>query len=507
MNRTKIQQFAHKLLDSNHVETDYIEYKKSEIFKDKILKTICAYANNYMDREIGLIFIGVEEVDNKETGEKAVPMRPIIGIEVSKLESIENSLKSLLSEVRPSIKGKAHIITDEIDGKYYIVLAVEPGGNGPYTTSEKAEASKSIHLKAGRYIRIERDTILPNPAQEFELLKKFSNYSFSSDYNELAELKDINFNIVREYLRETGSNDDILKLTDKELAKSMQLTGKSDFAGERVKNFAVLMFTDRPADYIPGAYTSVIWESDKGTDLMGQKIFDGPIWKQSEEALNYIKTNFIQSYTIRGDNGGKHKEIYNWPFTALVEIVRNAILHKEYAENQYVGIYIYKERITVINHNRPMLPVTIRDLNVKTSFDDRKYINPELKDMFRNLSLIETFGSGIRRAKNAMERNESPSIYFEPGNETDNYTMAVLPINREVLKDTLDINKSNDLKLSSGDEKVLNLLKINDKLSIKDIADLTGLSVAGVNYCIKSLKNKNLIRREGGNRNGNWIIL
>ena len=43
-----------------------------------------------MNNEIGLLFIGIEEVDDKETGEKAIPKRPIWGIKESKVEGIEN---------------------------------------------------------------------------------------------------------------------------------------------------------------------------------------------------------------------------------------------------------------------------------------------------------------------------------------------------------------------------------------------------------------------------------
>ena len=59
MQQRDIKRMAHTILEQAHVENDYIEYKKSAASKDKILKTACAYANNYMNREIGLIFIGV----------------------------------------------------------------------------------------------------------------------------------------------------------------------------------------------------------------------------------------------------------------------------------------------------------------------------------------------------------------------------------------------------------------------------------------------------------------
>ena len=107
-----IRRMAHDIVDRCAVENDYIEYKKSASIKDGILKTICAYANNYMNREIGLIFIGVEEVNDKETGEKAIPARPICGIEESLIEATENKIKSLLSYVHPRVN--LHLIQDEI---------------------------------------------------------------------------------------------------------------------------------------------------------------------------------------------------------------------------------------------------------------------------------------------------------------------------------------------------------------------------------------------------------
>ena len=82
----------------------------------------------------------------------------------------------------------------------------------------------------------------------------------------------------------------------------------------------------------------------------------------------------------------------------FAELVINAILHKDYSRPDYVGVYVYADRMTSVNHNRPLPPVTSEDLNERESFDGRGYVNPELKDMFFALGLIESFGSGVRRA-------------------------------------------------------------------------------------------------------------
>lgn len=63
----EIKKRANEILRNLSEENSYIEYKASETQKDKILKTLCAYANNYYDNDIQYIFIGVEEVNDEKT--------------------------------------------------------------------------------------------------------------------------------------------------------------------------------------------------------------------------------------------------------------------------------------------------------------------------------------------------------------------------------------------------------------------------------------------------------
>ena len=44
-----IKRMAHSILENQNIKSSFIEYKKSANFKDKILKTACAFANNYMN--------------------------------------------------------------------------------------------------------------------------------------------------------------------------------------------------------------------------------------------------------------------------------------------------------------------------------------------------------------------------------------------------------------------------------------------------------------------------
>lgn len=430
MKKEDIQRMAHDIIDRCAVEDDHIEYKKSasDVVKDGIIKTACAFANNYMNREIGLLFIGIEEEDDEATGRKAVPVRPISGIDEAVIETTENELKSLLSHIHP--KPVYHLLQDQIDGRFYIILAVEPGNDGPYETDVKAEKDKKINLKAGRYIRIRRDSRMPNKREEFELLKKFADFHFTSELNETAMLDDLNYEYMKEYLVRTHAAADVRALSKLDMAKALNLISETEYGGYRAKNFAVLMFADRPADFIPFAYVQVIREVI-GTDKMEGKIFDGPIWIQTQQVIQYFKDVFHASYNIRDPRTNATHVVDNWPPIMFAELATNCILHKEYSRPQYVGIYIYHDHLSFVNHNRPLPPITIEDLNENTDFDDRKYLNEELKGMFFNLDLIQSYGSGIRRAKKAMEDNGSPRLVFSPDNDTDDYTQVVAYINEE----------------------------------------------------------------------------
>ena len=75
MDYKQLKKSANEILRSKTSECSYIEYKASELQLDKILKTICAYGNNYYDNDTQYIFIGVSEENNENS--KAIPVLPI----------------------------------------------------------------------------------------------------------------------------------------------------------------------------------------------------------------------------------------------------------------------------------------------------------------------------------------------------------------------------------------------------------------------------------------------
>lgn len=176
-------------------------------------------------------------------------------------------------------------------------------------------------------------------------------------------------------------------------------------------------------------------------------------------------------------------------------------------ERPFVGIYIYKDRISFVNHNRPLPPVTIEALNRDRSFDRRQYLNKELKDMFFSLNLIESYGSGIRRAKDALLENGSPELKFYPDNEEDNYTNAVMGINSDFLK-VFTGSTTQEIKIEkSVSNRIIELMMMEPNITAKQIAEHLNVSFDGVRYHIKKLRADGKIKREGSTKSGKWVVM
>lgn len=71
MKANDIIRMAHDIIDSCAIENDYIEYKKSADIKDGILKTACAFSNNYM--KLGLFLLELKKWMTRRLEKKLYP--------------------------------------------------------------------------------------------------------------------------------------------------------------------------------------------------------------------------------------------------------------------------------------------------------------------------------------------------------------------------------------------------------------------------------------------------
>ncbi len=85
--------------------------------------------------------------------------------------------------------------------------------------------------------------------------------------------------------------------------------------------------------------------------------------------------------------------------------------------------------------------------------------------MFFKLDLIQSYGSGVRRAKKAMEDNKSPRLVYSPDNDTDDYTQVVAYINEEFTRIQEEENRHTGSGKTAGEEELLP----DDEKSLKEV--------------------------------------
>lgn len=458
MNHDEIKRIAASYLNKRALESDCLEYKASELQRDAILKTLCAFANNYMNRSLCLILLGVEE--EKDPKKKGTPVVPILGFDEGVIETVENSVRSLIPFIKPKIE--MDITHFDYGGRACVAIALSKNDKGPYAVVERAKSDKNILLPAGRYIRLERDSRLATFREEYELLKKFADYHFSEMPSKTATVDDLDIDLLREYIRLTSPKDNTIRLDKESICRQMSLLDESDPNHEIAKNYAVLMFSRNPERFIPYAYVELIRYTGKGESVMASLDFKGPIWKVDKAIMEYLDSSFLRSFTIRPDNISEHRVVWNYPRAALEELITNAIVHKDYETPRTVQIYLYKERVVISNYNKPIPPITARSLNSDSAFPNRGYENPRLREMFKDLGLIESWGTGIGKAKRSLLDNGSPELHFEEFPEDVDITSVSIPINKEYL--------ALEGELYIGDEKMnIGAENMNINVQIKSI--------------------------------------
>ena len=164
--------------------------------------------------------------------------------------------------------------------------------------------------------------------------------------------------------------------------------------------------------------------------------------------------NFLNELVLREEGNAENRKIENFTFVALEELLANAIVHNNYENGKPIQVYVSEKQINIVNYNKPLPPIRISDLNERSFFNERDTENPEIRDMFKDLGIIESFGTGIGEAKRSMRENGSPDLYYKTFDSNDNVTSVVIPVNEEYYKtkNKTDLNKN--LKIEA-DTKVL----------------------------------------------------
>ena len=287
---------------------------------------------------------------------------------------------------------------------------------------------------------------------------------------------------MNERAKELGMNDTVFKNCHG-IDEDGHVTSAHDIAvmsRELIKHEKIFEYTTIWMDTLRDGTSELVntnklvrFYDDVG-DHFDEKILHGPIHLQLQEALDYIRSQVIVEKVVKVDDKAEANRAYNYPYTAIEEVLSNAVYHKSYDDRNPIEVRIEPTSIIVYSLAGPMPPITNDDLKNERVLS-RNYRNRRIGDFLKELDLTEGRCTGIPTIQEELAKNGSPRAFIET-DEDRSYFITRLFIHEEFTKD------ANQSKMNEVDEKNERSLSevLSEVLIKKDFDRIMEIVKAGI---------------------------
>jgi ATP-dependent DNA helicase RecG len=389
------------LLRQRTVERDRIEYKAGWN-PDAILRTLCAFANDFENLGGGYVVIG------QDCDKDGQPIFPPVGLKANQLDKIQRELLGYCHLIQPPYFPILSV--EEYEGRNLLVLWCPGGLTRPYEVPRAVTAKvKEYHY----YIRRYSSTVEAKGEDRQELLRLTATVPFDDRPCRQADVDDLRPALIQSYLKEVGS--DLYKSARNtplvELAQQLNIVVGAD---ERMKprNVGLLFFHDEPQQFLPGTQIDVvIFPTGPGGDELIEKTFHGPIHEQIRDALRYLQNHVLREKIVKHADRPEATRFFNYAMPAIKEALVNAMYHRGYDQPEPVEVRVDPEGIAIVSYPGPDASIRIEALN-GDKIMARRYRNRRIGEFLKELDLTEGRCTGIPKIREATERNGSPPPKF-----------------------------------------------------------------------------------------------
>ena len=203
------------LIHGKSVEWERLEFKE-HWNPLTVLHTICAFANDFHNLGGGYIIVGLKDSDGQ-------PVLPPVGLEPGKIDAIQKEVLNLgNSAIRPPYHPIA--IPHQFAGKVILIIWCPGGQTRPYKAKKTLKKDEREFVY---FIRKGSSTVRAKGPDETELLSLAATVPFDDRINQKARLEDLSRELMRNYLKEVGSElaPQSRRLTLEVLGRQMNIIG------------------------------------------------------------------------------------------------------------------------------------------------------------------------------------------------------------------------------------------------------------------------------------------
>ncbi|MBS0350555.1 MAG: putative DNA binding domain-containing protein [Proteobacteria bacterium] len=357
-------------------EGQTLEFKRDTSSLDAILKAVIGFANSAG----GIILIGVDDDGS------------IVGLlEPAKVQ--EQVANAIAHRIKPQLLPEFNIV--EVRHKSMLVIQVEhiPA---PFYLTNKGE-------EQGVFIRLGNSTRLASKETIAEM-KRASHHPYfdKAPCNNVGE-KDLDMPLIQKTL--ANSN---ISINSEKLMSLGILTHR----GKRVvaTNGGIILFgkPDILYEYFPFAQVRCArFAGTSRAEFIDRFNVEGSILHAIDEVPKFIRRNT----RMAGKFGGmQRKDIAEYPMGGIREALTNALVHANYEiSGTRIFVAIYDDRLEIQNPGIMPPGMSIEQFKAGVS----RIRNPVIARVFGELNLVEEWGSGYKRIREACKQGGYPEPQWE----------------------------------------------------------------------------------------------
>ncbi|MCL2144379.1 MAG: putative DNA binding domain-containing protein [Endomicrobia bacterium] len=453
-----------------NIETNRIEYK--EKLTDSLEKEAVAFLNS----KGGDIYIGVKN-DGTAVG-------------VANPDDIQLKIKDRLKDnIRPSILGLFDVFTKDMHGKTVVVVNIASGSDVPYYIKQKGRSESGCFIRIGSAIQ---------PMPEEMIAKLMAKRHPISLRNLPSSVQDLKFAQLKIYYAEKG----------KELNEHFATNLKFRTPYGKYNQIAYLF-----ADENRFSIRFALWSGKDRTSKTFKKEEYGD--RCLLTALSRIQDRMdVANQTQSKKQGFKPRLDKKYvDKEALREAVINAFVHNDYSRDDTPIFEVFEDRFEITTYGNPLEYMTEEAFFTGCSTPR----NPEIMRIFQDLELVEHLGTGIpyivglygREAFQISKVGVRLTLKFDKSIEEEAEREAALKSKEESSeksreKTTIKTTHKTTIKTT---HKIIEVIRQNPKVTTLELSGLLDLTIDGIKWNLKKLKEENKIRRVGSKKDGYWEII
>lgn len=377
---------AEELYEILAIDENYrIERTVSTGNMDKFQEAVCAFANDLPGkRQKGYLLIGVCD-DGRISGLK-----------------VDDALMKKISGIRSdgNILPLPVMSTEKVETPEGDVLVVEvtPSFDTP------------VRYRGRTFIRVGPRRDIATPQEERILSERCaaSLPTFDTRPCREATLEDIDTDVIMKEYMPQAIAPEVLSADHRPLVEQLASLHLWNLQWNCPTYAALIMFGKNPRYFMPGAYVQYVrfkGETNGGA-ILNERRFEGSLYKILPQIDNFIRDGIVTNRPI-SISVLRERNITNYPFKAIHELMMNACMHRDYQSNMPTRLYQYDRHIEIMNPGG--LYGQARPENFPHVND---YRNNVLAEMMRVLKYVNMFNHGVVEVQDALRENHNPSAEF-----------------------------------------------------------------------------------------------